>query len=497
MVTMKDEHHFIAIDLGAESGRAMLVRLAGDRADLQEVHRWHNRPVVMAGTRYWNLPHLFNEILDALKLCAARNLELTSIGVDAWGVDFGLLDYAGRMISLPVQYRDSRTEGIHEYSDPIMSRQEIFLRTGYEPWAIASLFQLLAMQRDHDSVLEIAETFLNFSDMLNYLLTGHAVNERSIACTSGMMNASGCWDEEIIRTFGLKRIMFGPLVEPGTVLGPLRDDIRRQTQLTDIPVIAVAGHDTASAAAAVPAVEGDNWAFLSCGTWSVLGAFLDEPICTPHCLSLGFTNEYTYGQWFLARNISGLWLVQELRRKWNTLEDPLDYDRMTNEARSDQAASYGGLIDVADPSLTAPIDMQEAIEALLAGSGQDPPKTRGQLVRCVLTSLALEYNARLETMSELTGRKFDSLYMVGGGIANDLLCQLTADACGINIHAGPTQCTAMGNALIQAAALKIIDGPQAIRSVMRESTEIADYRPQSEDQWSQKREDYAKLISRR
>ncbi|MDP6542615.1 MAG: rhamnulokinase family protein [Phycisphaerae bacterium] len=490
---MEDGHHFLAIDLGAESGRAMLVTLAGGRVDLQEVHRWGNRPAVMAGTRYWDLPYLLNEIIEALKLCGRRGVQPTSIGVDTWGVDFGLLDGAGRLVSLPVQYRDSRTEGIHEYSEPIMSQQEIFRRTGYEPWAIASLFQLLAMQRDGDRGLDIAETFLNMPDLVNYLLTGRAVSEKSIANTSGMMDVNGCWDAEIIRAFGLKRSMFGPLVEPGTVLGPLNREVRQQTQLPEIPVVSVAGHDTASAAAAVPA-EGDNWAFLSCGTWSLLCALIDEPICTPSCLSLGFTNEYTFGGWFLARNISGLWLVQELRRKWDTPDDPWDYDRMTAEAR---AAEYTGLVDVADPSLTAPADMQEALEALLAGSGQPLPKTPGQLVRCVLTSLALEYNDRLKTIAELTGRRFDSLYMVGGGIANTLLCQFTADACDIDTRAGAPQGTSLGNALVQAAAMGIIDGPDAIRGVMRESTEMTDYRPQAADLWARKRDDYAKLISRR
>jgi len=493
VLTMEDRHQFLAIDLGAESGRAMLVTLAGGRVDLQEVHRWGNRPAVMAGTRYWDLPHLFNEIIEALKLCARRGLQLTSIGVDTWGVDFGLLDCTGRLVSLPVQYRDSRTEGIHEYSDPIMSRQEIFRRTGCEPWAIASLFQLLSMQRDGDRTLEIAETFLNMPDLVNYLLTGRPVSEKSIACTSGIMDVNGCWDAEIIRAFGLKPGMFGELVEPGTVLGPLSEDVRRQAEFPEIPVIAVTGHDTASAVAAIPA-DGDNWAFLSCGTWSILGAFLDAPVCTPQCLSLGFTNEYTYGGWFLARNISGLWLIQELLRKWNTPEDPWGYDRMTTEAR---ASEFTGLVDVADPSLTAPADMQQALEALLTGSGQPLPKTRGQLVRCVLASLALEYNARLETITELTGRRFDALYMVGGGIANTLLCQFTADACAISVQAGAPQGTSLGNALVQAAAMGIIDSPSAIHAVMRQSTEITDYRPQTADLWARKRDDYAKLISRR
>jgi len=493
---MENEHLFLAIDLGAESGRGMLVRLAGGKASLEEVHRWPNRPAVLAGVRYWDFPYLFNEILHVCRACALRGVSLTSIGVDTWGVDFGLLDDAGRLVSLPVQYRDSRTEGIHDYSDPIMSREEIFRRTGYEPWAIASLFQLLAMQRAGDRALEIAETFVNMPDLVNYFLTGRAVSEKSIANTSGMMDTQGRWSTEIIEAFGLKSGMFGELVEPGTVLGELSDDVRQATGLEKVPVVSVAGHDTASAVAAVPA-EGSGWAFLSCGTWSIIGALLDEPICTPQCLQRGFTNEYTIGGWFLARNISGLWLVQELRRKWDSPDDPWDYGRMTDEARSERAASYGGLIDVADESLTAPPDMEQALTKLLADSGQPPPETRGQLVRCVLTSLALEYNARLEGMLKMTGRHFDPLYMVGGGIANTLLCQLTADACGLDVHAGASQGTSLGNALVQAVATGALESPGDIRTVMRRSTEITTYRPQETDLWGPRRSRYAKLTSQR
>jgi len=489
---MESEHLFLAVDLGAESGRAMLVRLADGIASLQEVHRWENRPAVLAGVRCWDLPFLFNEILEAFRLCVQRGVSLTSVGVDAWGVDFGLLDAAGRLISLPVQYRDSRTEGIHEYSDPIMTREEIFRRTGYEPWAIASLFQLLAMQRAGDRALDIAETFLNMPDLTNYFLTGQAVSEKSIANTSGMMNTAGDWDTGIIEAFGLKPGMFGPLVEPGTVLGELTDSVVRQTGLTGVPVVSVAGHDTASAVAAVPA-KGSGWAFLSCGTWSIIGAMLDEPICTPQCLARGFTNEYTIGGWFLARNISGLWLVQELRRKWNSPADPWDYNRMTDAARTPEAAGYPGLIDVADESLTAPPDMEEALRTLLADSGQPLPETPGQLVRCVLNSLALEYDARLKGMRDLTARDFDSLYMVGGGIANTLLCQLTADACGLDVHAGAPQGTSLGNALIQAVAAGVLDGPQDIRSVMRRSVDITTYHPREADLWEPRRIQYAEL----
>ena len=486
---MGQENRFLAIDLGAESGRGILATLCGGKIAMQELHRWSNRPVRLAGTLYWDFPCLFAEMLHTMCICAERGLKVSGIGVDTWGVDFGLLAADGSLLSNPVHYRDHRTDSIHQYSDAIMPRQEIFAETGYEPWPISSLFQLLSMQRDGSDILGIAKTFLNMPDLFNYFLTGRKANERSIANTSNIMATNGLWSRAIIEQFGLPE-MFGELIEPASVLGPLQPPLADAVGLGDLPVIAVCGHDTSSAVAAVPA-EGENWAFLSCGTWSVLGTLIDKPVTTPQCLQQGYTNEYTLGGWYLARNILGLWLLQELHRKWDTSSDPWDYARMTDEAAA--ATGFAGLLNVADESLLAPADMELALGKVLAEAGQGSPQTRGQLIRCVLESLALEYAWGMDAIAELTGKQRDRLYLVGGGSANQLLCQFTANACDVIVHAGAQQCTAMGNALCQARALGILSENHQVRQVLHNSAELRTYEPQEQALWKEKRNKYRSL----
>jgi len=486
---MTDEYRFLAIDIGAESGRAELITLRDDKVEMEEIHRFANRPVKLGTTLYWDFPFLFAELLESLGECSRRGVAPTSMSVDTWGVDFGLLGCDGMLLGNPVHYRDGRTDNIHEYSNRFMSADEIFRLTGYEPWAISSLFQLLAMQRDGSPLLDKAETFLNMPDLFHYFLTGCKRSEMSIANTSNIMGADCNWSESIIEAFSLRRSMFPELLAPATELGRLCPAVGEQVGLGAIPVIATCGHDTSAALAAVPA-QADNWAFLSCGTWSILGSLVERPVATPQCLELGFTNEYTIGGWYLARNILGLWLIQELRRKWDTPADCWDYPRITQEAA---AAGAGPLIDAADESLMAPSDMEEALLAMVRGSGQPGPDSRGQLLRGVLESLALEYAQRLEAVGGLTGRRPDALYMVGGGTKNTLLCQLTANACQVPVYAGVDQCTALGNALGQALALGILKTPQEIRDVMRRSFSLDTYEPQDPGLWSDKRATYDSL----
>jgi len=486
---MADMHQFLALDLGAESGRGILVTLQGGKVAMEEIHRFPNRPVRLAGTLHWDFPFLFGEVLNALRTVAHRGVKLAGISVDTWGVDFGLLGSNGHLLGNPVHYRDSRTNNIHAYSQRLMSTDDIFLATGCEPWAIASLFQLLSMQRDKSPLLDLAETFLNMPDLFQYFLTGVKRCERSIVNTSNLMGTDCQWATRIMDAFHLPRKMFAELIEPATVLAPLSPGVRSEVGLGDVPVIATCGHDTSAAVAAVPG-EGTNWAYLSCGTWSILGEVIDKPIADLKCLRAGFTNEYTIGSWCLGKNILGLWLVQELRRKWDAAGEAWDYNRMTKEAA---AAKSGPLVNAMDPTLMAPRDMEEALAALLKKGGQGVPDSRGQLVRCVLESLALEYSKGLDTIGMLTGRRPVTLYMVGGGIANKLLCQFTADACGVSVHAGADQCTALGNALGQALALGILKTPQEIRQVMRVSSEMTTYDPQEPSVWADKRTRYARI----
>jgi rhamnulokinase len=486
---MAEARNFLALDLGAESGRGIIVSLSGGKASMEEIHRFPNRPVRMGGTLYWDLPFLLAEMTAAIRIAAQRGGRIDGISVDTWGVDFGLLGGDGRLLGLPVHYRDSRTEKIHDYSNKVMSTYEIFSLTAYEPWAISSLFQLVAMQRDKWATLPAAESFLNMPDLFHYFLTGRRTSEMSIANTSNLMGTDCRWSEAIISRFGLQRKLFGELVQPATVLGPLSESMRSLTGMGEAPVIATCGHDTSAALAAVPA-KGDNWAFLSCGTWSIIGSLIPKPITAKRCLELGFTNEYTLGGWYIARNILGLWLVQELRRKWDTPADPWDYNRITAEAARATASS---LVDVADASLLAPADMEEAIRKLLAAGGQPIPATRGEMVRCVLESLALEYGCRLDAVAELTGRRPGALYMVGGGIKNRLLCQFTANACGMPVHAGADQCTALGNGLAQALALGALKNRQEIRDIMAASSESTVYEPADTSTWLEKKQKYVAL----
>ena len=479
---------YLAIDLGAESGRGVLVTLKEGKVTLEEIHRFANRPVKLGSTLYWDFPFLFAEIVNTLKHCATHQIKLDAIGVDTWGVDFGLVSADGKLLSCPVHYRDSRTDNIHAYSDPIMSREDIFTATSCEPWAISSLFQLLSMQRDKSPLLGAADTFLNMPDLINFYLTGKKASEKTIVSTANLMDTEGNWCKEVIDRFNLPDI-FGDLVEPGTVLGPLGDSVLEQTALGAVPVVATCGHDTSAVAAAVPA-EGKNWAFLSCGTWSIMGKLLDRPLTTTEAFEAGFCNEYTLDAWFMCRNILGLWLVQGLRRKWDTLSDAWDYDRMTAQAAD---ARSTGMLNVEDASLMAPADMEEAQLALLEKLGQPKPESRGELVRCVLESLALEYAYRLNMIDDMTGEKTETLYMVGGGIANKLLCQLTANAVGRPVYAGADQCTSLGNALTVAVGMGTLMSPDDIRQVMRNSFELAEYVPQGSEMWAEKLGEYSEL----
>jgi sugar (pentulose or hexulose) kinase len=480
---------FLAMDFGAESGRGELVTLRANKVQIDEIHRFQNRPVSLCGTLFWDFPFLFAELLTTLQKCADKNLSLTGIGVSTWGVDFGLLGEDGKILANPVHYRDARTENIHEFSDPIMSREDIYAATACEPWAISSLFQLLAMQKNRSPILKMAASFLNMPDLFNYCLTGKKVSERSIASTSNLMQTDGKWCRGVIDNFRLPDI-FEKLVEPGTVIGRMIPEIAPGPDMADVPVIATCSHDTAAVVAAIPA-SGENWAFLSSGTWSILGRFRSEPVTTAEFLENGFSNEYTLGGWFMCRNIIGLWLLQELCRKWDTPADPWDYSRMVAEASH---ARPGAIVNVGDACLMAPDDMEESLLELARRLKQPQPDTRAELIRCVLESLALEYAYRLERLCALSKESVDSLFLVGGGSANKLLCQLTANACRIPVYAGAEQCTSLGNALTQAYGLDIIKAPGEIRRIMRNSFELTAYEPTASSYWDERRGEYKLLV---
>ncbi len=488
---MADTHRFLAIDLGAESGRGIIVTLTGGVASMEQVHRFANRRVQLGGVMYWDLLALWDQVLIAMRMVAEQGVKLDGIGVDTWGVDFGLLDAAGNLLAMPVCYRDSRTEGIYEYTDPIMPRDELYeLTGGCNPWKISSLMQLLAMQRDGSPLLKAADCFLHVPDLLNFFLTGVRAAETSNLSTGNLMTARSKWARKVTSRFKLPSKLFkSDIVKPATLLGPLSEEVQKLTGLGPVPVVATAGHDTGGVVSAVPA-KGRKWAFLSCGTWGILGAVVRKPVANAETFAAELTNEVCIGGWYLCRNIIGMWPIQELRRKWDTPADPWDYPRMTAEAA---AAASGPLALMGNDALLAPDDMEAALNGLIAGTGQPPAESRGQLIRCVLESLALECAARLEHMTPQFDHDVDTLYMVGGATANKLLCQMLADATGLTVLAGAPECTAMGNALGVALGLGVLEKPADIRQVMRNSVEIETYKPTEADRWGGLRRRYAAL----
>ena len=489
---MSDQtHRFLAIDLGADSGRGIIVTLADGAVSMEEVHRFRNRRVELGGTVYWDFPALWDDILHAMRICAERREMLTGIGVDTWGVDFGLIDANGQLLGLPVSYRDHRTDNIHAYSDPIMSRSDIFELTGCNPWPIGTLFQLLAMQRDGSPLLKAADCCLHMPDLINFFLTGVRAAELSNLTTGNLVTVRGKWAKGITNRFKLpKKLFSAEIVKPGTVLGPLSEDVQRLTGLGAVPVVATAGHDTGAVVSAVPA-KGKKWAFLSCGTWGIIGAATTQPVATPEAFAAELTNEICTGGWFMCHNTPGMWLLQELRRKWDTPQDPWSYDRMTAEATE---AAPGPLVNVGDASLVAPADMEAALQALANAAGQGKAVSKGQLIRCVLESLVLEYARWLEKLKPMLDHEVETLYMVGGATANKLLCQLLANACGLEVQAGAPECTAMANSLGVAMGLGILAKTRDIRNVMRNSVDIETYQPQNEPQWAKLRGRYAQII---
>ncbi len=465
---------FLAFDLGAESGRAVAATLDGGRLVLDEVHRFANDPVSVRGVLYWDVLALYANMLAAMRNYARRYGDsVDGIGIDTWGVDFGLLAADGGLLANPVCYRDDRTESILPRVEAVRSREDLFAITGMSLSRIQSLCQLLAMRRSGSPVLAHAATLLMMPDLLAYFLTGEQYCERTNAVNTQLYDLRrGEWWEDGFRDFDLPRTIMPPLIDPGTRIGRLSESVARQAGLARAPVIAPCTHDTGSAVAAVPA-EGTDWAFLSCGTWSVVGALTATPLCS--AFRDGVCNELTLGSAFLCRNLMGLWILQEVRRQWQREGRAYSYDEITSLAR--EAPHASAVIDPDDPRFLAPANMTAAIEEYCCETGQRPPRGPGRIARCILDSLALSYRRALEEIARLTQRSFGVCHIVGGGSRNALLCQLTANALGIPVVAGPAEATVSGNALVQALARGYVDSADAIRRIVRCSTPLAEYKP--------------------
>ena len=484
--------NYLAFDLGAESGRAILGQVDNGRITLRELHRFQNRLVPLHGHLYWDLLHLFAEIQHALQLAGREKIALAGIGVDTWGVDFGLLDRDGALLANPVAYRDHRTDGMMEKVFAQMPREEIYRLTGIQFLQINTLFQLYAMVETKSPLLQIAQRLLFIPDLINFMLTGRQVTEFTFATTSQLFNPSTRnWAEPIFAQLGLPRHLMAEIIEPGTTVGPLRRELLNASGLNEVPVIAVGCHDTASAVAAVPAAV-EHWAYLSSGTWSLMGVETLAPVINARALEMNFTNEGgVAGTIRLLKNIMGLWLLQECRRQWQRDGRHYDYAQLTHEAET--AAPFRSLINPDAPAFLNPENMPQAIADFCRRTQQPVPQNDGEFSRCIYESLALQYRRVMAMLEELQGKKIEVLHIVGGGSQNALLNQFTADVIGKPVLAGPIEATALGNVAVQAMAVGEFRHLAEARQAIRNSFPIQEFHPRDSAPWDEAYQRFTKF----
>lgn len=466
----------LAFDLGASSGRAVLGTLQDGRIAIEEVHRFSNDPVLMDDTLYWDFLRLLHEIKKGL--VAARDAGgFDTVGVDTWGVDFGLLDADGRLLENPVHYRDHRTDGVPEEIFRILPRQTVYGETGIQILNLNTLFQFYSLAKCRPELLKRASRALFTPDLINYFLSGVARTEYAIASTSAMLRpVSAVWSEMLTGRLGLPAGLFPPIVDAGTPIGPLSDSIRAELSLPAAQVIAVASHDTASAVIAVPSLPGEETVFISSGTWSVMGVERPDPIISELSYRFNFSNEGGYGRSTrFLKNIMGLWLIQETRRQWIREGKTLSYGDMEREAL--QSAPFRSLVNP-DSAAFAPMgDMPSRIRTACQAASEPVPQTVGEVTRCIYESLALKYRMVKEEIETLTGHGFDRLRVVGGGVKDGLLSQFTADATGATVIAGPVEATALGNIAVQLIATGVLPSKEAARQAIRQSFDCLEYAP--------------------
>lgn len=494
-------HAYVAFDLGAESGRAMLAILDGQTLQLEEAHRFANVPQRLPSGYHWSLTEIWRNLIEGLRKCGElakqRGVELTSLGVDTWGVDFGLIGKSGQLLGLPFVYRDPRHARAYEKTLQNVGRDVIYNVTGIQFMPLNSLYQLVADNDSEPGMLEHATTLLFMPDLLHYFFCGRPINEATIASTSQMIDVhNGGWAIDLLTSLGLPTHFLGTIVSAGTVIGELRDEVAEEAGVPRMKVTAPASHDTASAVAAVP-VDVDatpNWAYISSGTWSLLGAEIDEPIVTEQALQANFTNERGVADRIrLLRNIAGLWLVQECRRDYARRGESYDYAELTRMAK--EAEPFRTLVDPAHAPFALPGDMPAKIAAFARETGQPEPTTPGQFVRCCLESLAMCYRRTLEELETLLGRRMDVMHIVGGGGQNTLLNQMAADAINRPVVVGPYEATAIGNALTQALGTGQVRDLAHLRAIVRNSFKPETYQPQNPDAFDQQYDRYLALTN--
>ena len=494
------EKAYLAVDMGASSGRHVLGLFDGQRLRLEEVYRFENGPVEVAGRLHWDLLGQWSHVRQGLRAAGARmGAEVASVGVDTWGVNFGLLAHGDELLGNPYHYRDARTNGLMEKAFGIVSRADIFRHTGLQFMQFNTLYQLLAMKLAGSPLLDIAESLLMVPDLFHWLLAGVKCNEMTEASTSQFYNpVRGDWATELLGRFSLPTRILGPIVQPGTTLGPLRANLAAESGLASARVVLPGSHDTASAVMAVPAHSHPgarpDWCYVSLGTWALLGVESPQPVITDDVLRLNFTNEGGVGGTTrLLKNITGLWLVQECRRVWNHAGANLDWEALNR--LSAEAPPLRSFINPDAADFLAPGDMPEAIRAFCVKTGQPVPEDNGAVVHCTLESVAMKFRQVLGMCEELSGGRIETIHIVGGGTRNRQLCQFAADACGRRVVAGPVEATATGNLMMQAVAAGDVSSIAEAREVIRRSFPVNEYEPTNTAAWEEAYGRFSKVAS--
>lgn len=487
------ELNMLAFDFGASSGRGLLGRFNGSRLEVEELHRFSNDPVTVSGHTYWDILRLYWEMQQGLlKFANSKQGSIASIGIDTWGVDFGLLDQSGQLLGNPYHYRDVRTEGMFEEAFKLMPKEEIFSRTGIAFQKFNTLYQLLSMQVNHPDTLQKASTMLFMPDLLTCFLTGEKMTEFTEASTSQMLDAAtGKWSSELLSALGIPDHFLTGIDYPGSARGRVKEDIADHLGIEQAPVFAVATHDTGSAVAAVPALNG-SYAFLSSGTWSLMGVEVDRPVINEYTLKWNYTNEGCVGgRYRLLKNIMGLWIFNECKREWDRRGEVYSYKEMDQMA--ERSAPFLAFIDPDNDLFYHAGDMPEKVQRFCQQTGQAVPQSKGEIIRCIYESLALKYRWSFEKLEEILGYSLDVLHMVGGGIKNRMLSQFTANLIKKPVICGPVEATAIGNLMVQAMALGEVKDQAEIRHIVKDSFPTQDYLPKDMDDWDEAYERYLKI----
>jgi rhamnulokinase len=483
-----------AVDLGAQSGRVAVGRFDGERLSVSEVHRFSNVPVRTRDTLNWDILRLYQDVIDGLRASAREAGRVDSIAVDSWGVDFGLIDSSGRLLRNPVHYRDARRARAMEGVLAEIPARELYERTGIQLIPINTVFELGAMAVEGDPALEAAETLLLIPDLLHYWLCGTRASELTNATTTQCFDPhSGTWAADLLERLGVPSRFLPDVVQPGTKLARLSDPVAEETRLRDAHVVAVATHDTGSAVAAVPFNHRGS-AFISAGTWSLVGLEVERPVITDAAFAANLTNEGGVGGTFrLLRNVTGLWIVHECRRAWALEGHDYSFEQLVALAKD--APAFRSFIEPNDPAFADQGDMPARVRAFCAHTGQAEPVEPGAVVRCILESLALKHAQTIDLLASVTGRAPEEIHVVGGGARNELLCRWTASAAGVPVLAGPEEATLLGNLLVQAMSLGEIASLAEVREVVRASVAPITFEPQEPVRWKEARDRFAQAVT--